>query len=120
MAEWKTKLTKPYQVKPDLSLGRAVFNKTCAQCHTLFGVGGKIGPDITGSNRPNLDYLLENILDPGAVIPNEYKVTVLELVNGRVVTGIVKGETPARWSPPTKSRRIPSVVSTPPSPAPTP
>ena len=52
-----------------------MFAKTCQQCHTLYGVGGKVGPDITGSNRPNLDYLLENILDPSAVIPNDYKAT---------------------------------------------
>src|SRR5262249_2299696 len=31
---------------PDLSLGRAVFAKTCQQCHTLFGVGGNVGPDL--------------------------------------------------------------------------
>ncbi len=80
---------------PDLALGRALFVKTCAQCHTLFGSGGKVGPDITGSNRPNLDYLLENILDPSAVIPKEYAATVVELKNGRVVTGIIRGETPA-------------------------
>src|SRR5262249_54789651 len=80
---------------PDLALGRALFVKTCAQCHTLYGTGGKVGPDITGSNRPNLDYLLENIFDPSAVIPKEYAVTVLTLRRGRVITGIVKGETPA-------------------------
>jgi putative membrane-bound dehydrogenase-like protein len=92
--EWRKKLavTAP---EPDLMLGRAVFAKTCQQCHTLYGVGGKVGPDITGSNRPNLDYLLENILDPSAVIPNDYKATQIELKNGRVVTGIVRGETPA-------------------------
>ena len=28
----------------DPSRGRAVFAKTCQQCHTLFGTGGKIGP----------------------------------------------------------------------------
>ncbi len=28
-----------------------IFAKTCQQCHTLYGVGGKVGPDITGSNR---------------------------------------------------------------------
>jgi putative membrane-bound dehydrogenase-like protein len=94
IAEWKKKLTAPAP-EPDLALGRAVFAKTCQQCHTLYGVGGKVGPDITGSNRPNLDYLLENILDPSAVIPNDYKATQIELKNGRVVTGIVRGETPA-------------------------
>lgn len=54
--------------------------------------GGKVGPELTGSNRANLDYLLENMLDPGAVIPKEYTVTVLALSNGRLITGIVTQE----------------------------
>jgi putative membrane-bound dehydrogenase-like protein len=91
---WKKKLSAPARA-PDLSLGRAVFAKTCQQCHTLYGTGAKVGPDITGSNRANLDYLLENVLDPSAVIPNDYKATVLTLQNGRVITGIVRAETPA-------------------------
>ena len=90
----KMLLTKP-ATPPDLGHGRAIFQKTCAQCHTLYGVGNKIGPDITGSNRPNLDYLLENVLDPSAVIPKEYAVTIIELVDGRKITGIVKQETEA-------------------------
>jgi putative membrane-bound dehydrogenase-like protein len=94
IADWKKKLTAPAPA-PDLMLGRAMFAKTCQQCHTLYGVGGKVGPDITGSNRPNLDYLLENILDPSAVIPNDYKATQIELKNGRFITGIVRGETAA-------------------------
>jgi putative heme-binding domain-containing protein len=94
---WKYKLTT-IDSPPDLALGRALFAKTCQQCHNLFGVGGKVGPDITGSNRASLDYLLENILDPSAVIPNEYKATVIALKSGRLVTGIVRGGTPAALS----------------------
>lgn len=70
--------------------GRAVFAKVCQQCHTLFDVGGKVGPDLTGSNRGDLDYLLQNILDPNAVIPNEYRASTIELKDGRVLTGIVR------------------------------
>ncbi|WP_020468841.1 PVC-type heme-binding CxxCH protein [Zavarzinella formosa] len=92
MREMKTLLAKPGQPKPDLMLGRALFAKTCQQCHKLFGVGGAVGPDITGSNRANLDYLLENILDPSAVIPKDYMPTVFQLANGRTITGIVKGQ----------------------------
>ena len=51
IADWKKKLTTPGLPPADLTLGRAVFAKTCQQCHTLYGVGGKVGPDITGSNR---------------------------------------------------------------------
>jgi putative heme-binding domain-containing protein len=72
------------------SPGRVVFNKVCAQCHTLFDTGGKVGPDITGANRGDLNYLLENILDPNAVIPNEYRASEIETKDGRILTGIVK------------------------------
>jgi putative heme-binding domain-containing protein len=70
--------------------GRVVFDKVCAQCHVLFDVGGKVGPDITGANRGDLAYLLETIIDPNAVIPNDYRSTEIETKDGRVLTGIVK------------------------------
>jgi putative membrane-bound dehydrogenase-like protein len=72
------------------SSGRVVFNRVCVQCHTLFDTGGKVGPDITGSNRGDLNYLLENVVDPNAVIPNEYRVTEIETKDGRMLTGILK------------------------------
>lgn len=74
----------------DAIRGRAAYAKVCQQCHSLFDVGGKVGPDLTGSNRGDLDYLLQNIIDPNAVIPNEYQASTLEMKDGRVVTGIVK------------------------------
>jgi putative membrane-bound dehydrogenase-like protein len=92
IVEYRKKLLGPGP-QPDVALGRAVFAKTCQQCHVLYGVGGKVGPEITGSNRADLNYLLENILDPSAVIPKEYAATVLEMKDGRVLTGIVKDET---------------------------
>jgi putative heme-binding domain-containing protein len=72
------------------SNGRVVYNRICAQCHVLFDEGGKVGPDITGANRGDLDYLLETIVDPNAVIPNEYRVTEIETVDGRFLSGILK------------------------------
>ncbi len=92
IAEWRGKLAVPMPA-PDVNLGRAVFAKTCQQCHTLFGSGGKVGPDITGANRTDLNYLLENVFDASSVIPKEYAATVLTLADGRVITGIVKEET---------------------------
>ena len=47
---------------------------------------------MTGSNRANLDYLLENILDPSAVIPKEYAASVVETKDGRTLTGIVRAD----------------------------
>jgi putative membrane-bound dehydrogenase-like protein len=74
----------------DASRGRAVFNRTCAQCHTLFDVGGKVGPDLTGSNRGDLDYILLNIVDPNAVIPNDYRAANIDTKDDRSITGIIK------------------------------
>jgi putative heme-binding domain-containing protein len=76
----------------DASRGRAVFVRACAQCHVLFDTGGNVGPDLTGSNRSDLDYILQNMVDPNAVIPNEYRSSTLETRDERVLTGIVKKE----------------------------
>ena len=57
----------------------------------LFATGGNIGPELTGSNRANLDYLLSNIVDPSSVMAKEYQPTILSC-DGRIVTGIVKAE----------------------------
>ncbi len=72
------------------SRGRALFAKTCQQCHTLFDTGGKVGPDLTGSNRGDLDYILQNIVDPNAVIPNDYRAWSVETTDERSITGILK------------------------------
>jgi putative membrane-bound dehydrogenase-like protein len=72
------------------SRGRGLFAKTCQQCHTLFDTGGKVGPDLTGSNRGDLDYILQNIVDPNAVIPNDYRAWNLETTDDRTIAGILK------------------------------
>jgi len=72
--------------------GRAVFARICQQCHTLYEVGGKVGPDLTGSNRADLDYILQNIIDPNAVIPNDYRASNLEMKDGRSMIGLVKAQ----------------------------
>jgi putative heme-binding domain-containing protein len=73
--------------------GREVFSRTCMQCHTLFGAGGKVGPDLTGSNRADLDYLLSNVVDPNAVVGKDYLATMVWTHDERLITGIQKAET---------------------------
>ena len=77
----------------DARHGRLLYQKHCAACHTLFGAGEKIGPDLTGSNRANLDYLLENLIAPNAVVGKDYQMTLLQLIDGRVVSGLITQET---------------------------
>jgi putative heme-binding domain-containing protein len=95
LADWQKKLNPDVLAKADLGAGRAVYNRVCAQCHTLYGTGGKVGPEITGANRGDLNYLLENVFDPSAVIQKEYAATKLDLTDGRSLIGIVKEENKA-------------------------
>ena len=80
------------EFEPDLKNGHDLYIKNCAICHTLFGRGGKIGPDLTGSDRRNLNYLLENILDPSASVAESYRSSIVQLDDGRVLTGVVVSE----------------------------
>src|SRR5262249_25892636 len=93
MAHYKGLLSFDYLSSADRSHGRQVYVRTCAACHRLFGEGGDVGPDLTGSQRANLDYILENLLDPSAIVAQDYQVTVLETKDGRVLSGIIKQET---------------------------
>jgi putative heme-binding domain-containing protein len=93
ITHFKSLLKPDLLAKADAENGRAIFAHTCMVCHTLFGVGAKIGPDITGSNRANVDYLVENIVDPSAVIGKDYLLTVVRTKDGQQIEGIVKGET---------------------------
>ena len=85
-------------MKPDflalgnVAHGRTLFEQRCAACHTLFGNGGKVGPDLTGGGRKEIDYLIINIVDPNAAIPADWRLTVVTLADGRVVSGSVVSE----------------------------
>lgn len=90
---WKKELTQESLAGAKLEDGAALFKKSCATCHKLYGEGLTIGPDLTGANRSNLDYLLMNIIDPSSVVPKQFTTSVIALHNGRVITGVVVGET---------------------------
>jgi putative membrane-bound dehydrogenase-like protein len=93
IARLKQQLTPAALAQADKSAGRVIFNQTCATCHRLYGVGGDLGPDLTGAGRTNLDYLLENIADPSAVVSADFRMTVVNLKDGRVLNGFVTAKT---------------------------
>ena len=90
--QYRSMLTAETLGRADKSRGRVLFNRTCAACHKLHGHGGTTGPDITGANRTNLEYLLGNILTPSAVIQDAYKMHIVVTDSGRVYSGIPAGE----------------------------
>jgi putative membrane-bound dehydrogenase-like protein len=93
IAAWKQKLGKQALAGADLPNGRAVFARTCMTCHVLFGSGTDFGPDLTGSNRKDLDYLLGNILDPGREVARDSMLATVHRKDGSVLVGMLGDET---------------------------
>jgi putative membrane-bound dehydrogenase-like protein len=89
IARYKQLLTTDYLKTGSASAGRLVFEKTCAKCHVLFGEGATIGPDLTGSGRKKIDYVLSNLIDPNAVIDPKYRLTKVLTNDGRLFSGFV-------------------------------
>lgn len=90
--KYRDLLTSEALAKANLKNGKQVFMQTCAPCHKMYGEGGTLGPDITGSNRQNLEYLLSNVLDPSGEIQDDYRMVVVTTRDGRTFSGNVAME----------------------------
>ena len=90
--ELKKELNSEAVSKADLKKGSLLYDQQCAGCHQLYGRGGKLGPDLTGSGRSNIDYLLENIVDPNSAVSADYRMNILSLKDGRVLSGMIAGQ----------------------------
>ncbi|MSU57916.1 MAG: c-type cytochrome [Pedosphaera sp.] len=73
----------------DPARGHEIFTKVCGVCHTMFGEGGKIGPDLTTANRADREFLLGSIVDPSAVVRKEFLSYEVEMKDDRVLGGMI-------------------------------
>jgi putative membrane-bound dehydrogenase-like protein len=80
--------------KGDAKAGKELFTVVCATCHTLFGEGAKIGPELTGYERDNMDFMLPAIIDPSLGIREEYTVFNVNTKDGQTITGFLEENTP--------------------------
>ncbi|HEY1861820.1 MAG TPA: isochorismatase family protein, partial [Gemmataceae bacterium] len=79
----------------DATRGHELYQKHCATCHTLFGEGNKIGPDLTTADRKNRDHLITQIVDPSAVIREEFLAYRVLTTDGRVLNGLIAEASPS-------------------------
>jgi putative membrane-bound dehydrogenase-like protein len=79
----------------DVEKGRVLFGQVCAACHTYAGVGGRVGPDLSGLKRQPADALLLHIVVPNYEVLPAYQAVEVALAGGRVATGWVVAETDA-------------------------
>ena len=79
--------------KGDPVRGKTVFAENCAVCHLFNGVGGAVGPDLTGIDaRDRSDIMLE-ILDPNRSVEANYRMWTVETADGEVISGRLEAET---------------------------
>ncbi len=79
-------------MRAGLANGKAIFQKSCAACHRIDGVGNHVGPDISDSRTKTAEQLLVAILDPNAAIDNNYYRFAILTVDDEIVDGVVTEE----------------------------
>ena len=72
--------------------GHKIFQRVCMPCHQMYGEGGNLGPDLTGSNRTNTSYLLSNVLDPSGELQDDYRMVIITTRDGRTYSGNIESE----------------------------
>ena len=72
--------------------GRPVFERLCAPCHALGGIGNQVGPDLAALAHRSVEDLLSNILDPNMAINPAYVSYTAETSSGEIETGILESE----------------------------
>lgn len=77
---------------PSPDEGRIVFDQNCAVCHKIGDEGGDIGPNLDGIGAWGQHGLAEKILDPNRNINETFRTYTIELKDGRVMTGLYRGE----------------------------
>ncbi len=96
--EKETQIAKTRQIlasgKGDAKAGREIFTLLCSSCHTLNGQGAKLGPDLTGYERDNLDFILPAIVDPNLAIREEYIAFVADMRDGQTLIGLLIEQSP--------------------------
>ena len=73
----------------DPAAGKALYTARCAACHVMFGEGGKVGPDLSGYERDNLDAIVLNVVDPSAYIREEFQTFLVRTKSGQSFVGVV-------------------------------
>jgi putative heme-binding domain-containing protein len=81
------------QLPADPARGASVFTQTCSACHTFNGVGGHVGPDLSGIRNQPADALLLHILVPNYEVVPGFQAVSITLRDGSTVVGHISTET---------------------------
>jgi putative heme-binding domain-containing protein len=76
----------------DADKGKIQFMARCVICHKLFGEGGQIGPELTGYDRSNADFWLDNLFMPSMEIREGFGAYIVKTKGGQILTGLMDAQ----------------------------
>ncbi|HRH94466.1 MAG TPA: c-type cytochrome [Prosthecobacter sp.] len=76
----------------DADKGKLQFTARCAICHKLFGEGGTLSPDLTGYDRANVDFWLDNLFNPSMEIREGFGAYIVKTKSGQILTGLIDAQ----------------------------
>ncbi|HUS34022.1 MAG TPA: PVC-type heme-binding CxxCH protein [Verrucomicrobiae bacterium] len=81
----------------DAARGETIYRRQelgCVSCHSIGGVGGKVGPDMTSIGASaQVDYIVESIQFPNRKVKEGYHATAVETKDEMELSGILVRET---------------------------
>ena len=77
----------------DAGQGKLVFEKNCATCHEIGGIGHAVGPNLAAMVNRGSESVLFNVLAPNAEVDPRFLEYVVLTTDGQVITGVIAGET---------------------------
>ncbi|MFM8494236.1 MAG: c-type cytochrome, partial [Planctomycetia bacterium] len=87
--------TRALATPGDAGRGRTHFLRVCSQCHRVAGEGHEVGPNLAAFKARGPEALLVNLLDPNREVNPLYLNYVVQLEDGRTLTGMVADESAA-------------------------
>lgn len=88
LADYQVTLKMP----SDPARGREVFRKQCATCHSVAGIGVRVGPSIGDNYAKSQQQLLADIIQPNRAIDNNYVGYLVVTDDGKSYNGLLISE----------------------------
>lgn len=70
--------------------GKQLYVKNCQVCHSATEDGRQIAPQLTGVGQRGAKRLFEDVMAPSRNVDPHFRTSILELADGRVLTGLVR------------------------------
>ena len=72
--------------------GQKVFQQSCIACHSIGGIGARVGPQLDGIGVRGVPRLCEDLLDPSRNVDAAFRYSTYVLTTGEVIAGILRRE----------------------------